>query len=341
MSSSVFGLDFFNSGLLSSELRELSKIKIRCTIFCENIPQIIIQVIYLQTGEGNFEVTILAMAASLLSVASTLIIYFGEKDNQEDDTVAKYFLRLFKMDSETGLAAAASKAAKDAIKSNRKKKKGLMEVLKEQVGSGGDKQIEVGTITMKDYGVIVHVQQLVTAAKLMKYKINKKDFNLTEYDYIRSLYEEKMQNVRRSVWEHFGLNSLNESGDREMISSWDLEYQIEFEVNEDDPSSSRGGALRLRSSVVSRSGDGRSSFAGGLATTNQPKQHIKHASNASEIEMQPMPRDGDYVSEYAGDPSDANAILGEISRLTARLTKLLEEKSGNQSVLQSTWDNTE
>ena len=62
--SRLFGLDFFNAGLLTSELHELSKIKIRSTIFMENVPQLIIQVIYSYHIGSLENATILAFIAS-------------------------------------------------------------------------------------------------------------------------------------------------------------------------------------------------------------------------------------------------------------------------------------
>eukprot|EP01084_Bolivina_argentea_P209957 357524_1 len=46
VSSAIFGLDVLNSGLTNHELRELNKIKVVSTIFLENIPQLLIQIVY-------------------------------------------------------------------------------------------------------------------------------------------------------------------------------------------------------------------------------------------------------------------------------------------------------
>ena len=332
VSSSIFGLNFFSSGLLSSELRELSKIKIHTTIYFENVPQILIQIIYLQSGTDDLSVTILALTASLLSVASTLIIYFGEKNIANQYTVAKYFLRFA-----TSSGTAMSPQAKAKMDSKKKKKKALMEQLRGIVGCAANKQIEIGSIMVKDNGVVVHIQHLVTANTMEQFKKEVDRVNITMNDYMESLYgkKKKIKKVFDAMWTHFELDGV------ESKSEWAVRYQLELDDGDDEILPVDSPSWRH---MVAYSGDGHSYFAGGLATTNQPKQHIKHASNASEIEMQPMPRDGDYVSEYAGDPSDVHAIIGEItaaSRKIARLSKLLDEKSGNQSVLQSAWDNTE
>ena len=240
----MFGLKLFSAGLLSSELRELSKIKIRCTIYFENIPQIIIQIIYLQKGTGDQSITILAMVASVLSVASTLIIYFGEKDIENEYDVAKYFLRLFTTNSVTGL----SDEAKKAMESNTKKKKKLIAEMTKIVGSGGDKQIEIGSVTLLDDGLAVHVQHLVTREKMESFKRDQNKFNITVDDYMESLYDRKIGKVFDAMWIHFGLSNEPKESKKE----WSVRYQLKLS----DAAADADADDEVDSFVVHYKGDG-------------------------------------------------------------------------------------
>ena len=323
VSSSIFGLKLFSAGLLSSELRELSKIKIRCTIYFENIPQIIIQIIYLRMDTDDQSITILAMMASLLSVASTLIIYFGEKDIANEYTVAKYFLRLFTTNSVTGLCDEAKKA----MENNQKKKEKLIEELTKIVGSGGDKQIEIGSVTLLDDGLAVHVQHLVTREKMESFKREQNKFNITVDDYIESLYDRKIGKVFEAMWIHFGLS--NEP--KVSKSEWSVRYQLELGgVNADggDGKDLSASASGMNSSMVKDSGDGIKSLLGGTNHRNQ--QIIADVG----IEMTGRTQSAtDYVVAPMDD-SDIDVLKDTIERLTALLernTNIVREtsQSGN------------
>ena len=55
VSSNIFGLWLFNSGLTLYELRKLQKIKIIGTILLENVPQLFCQFLYVYaTGTSNY-----------------------------------------------------------------------------------------------------------------------------------------------------------------------------------------------------------------------------------------------------------------------------------------------
>ena len=186
VSSGLFGLDFFGAGLLSSELRKLSKIKIRCTIIFENIPQIIIQIIYLRL-EGFQMVTVLALSASLLSVAATLIIYWGEKDLSNEYIVSKYFIKL----SGTSLSRDKPKAALESMMKRRK----WLRTRLTQIFGAGEKQIEIGSIKVQNDGVVLHVQHLIFEKELEKHRRNTDRYHVPVDDYVRFLFEPKISSI--------------------------------------------------------------------------------------------------------------------------------------------------
>ena len=97
VNSRTFGLELLSCGLLSSELRELSKIKLRSTIYFENAPQLVIQVLFTALpiqSDGIQMATVLAFVASLLSVLAAVLIDRAEKNNRNEYESTKYFVRL-------------------------------------------------------------------------------------------------------------------------------------------------------------------------------------------------------------------------------------------------------
>eukprot|EP01084_Bolivina_argentea_P127096 224851_1 len=86
LSSRVFGLTMFNSGLTQYELSRLGKIKIFGTILLENLPQILFQLLYVSAlGHSPTQNTILAFSASLLSIISSILAYYI--DTSADDAI--------------------------------------------------------------------------------------------------------------------------------------------------------------------------------------------------------------------------------------------------------------
>ena len=91
VSSNIFGLVMFNSGLTKYEMKKLSKIKIFGTIILENLPQLFCQVLYSYVLDEITETTQLAFCASLLSVTASTLSYWIEK-NAADTTAVQYYL---------------------------------------------------------------------------------------------------------------------------------------------------------------------------------------------------------------------------------------------------------
>merc|ERR1712228_975029 len=79
-------------------LKKLGKMKGISTIFMENVPQLIIQVIYsFNIGEVSNN-TQLAFVGSMISVISALSSYFIEQSNTDNMIVFKYYLKMTKND---------------------------------------------------------------------------------------------------------------------------------------------------------------------------------------------------------------------------------------------------
>ena len=80
VSSKIFGLSMFNSGLTKYELNKLTKVKVISTVVCENLPQIVIQLVYMVVfgfAETNVRnAVILAFIGSILSVIISMLIWY-------------------------------------------------------------------------------------------------------------------------------------------------------------------------------------------------------------------------------------------------------------------------
>merc|ERR1712228_1077279 len=79
-------------------LKKLGKMKGISTIFMENVPQLIIQIIYsFNIGEVSNN-TQLAFVGSMISMISALLSYFIEQSNTDNMIVFKYYLKMTKND---------------------------------------------------------------------------------------------------------------------------------------------------------------------------------------------------------------------------------------------------
>eukprot|EP01083_Nonionella_stella_P028833 79460_1 len=90
VSSGVFGLKQVNSGLTSHELKTMNKIKLIGTIWLENIPQLMIQVVYANASGEISANTAFSFLASVLSILVAVTSYLIEKTDENIATFAYY-----------------------------------------------------------------------------------------------------------------------------------------------------------------------------------------------------------------------------------------------------------
>eukprot|EP01083_Nonionella_stella_P185548 676863_1 len=227
VSSRIYGLDFFDSGLLPSELHELSKIKIQSTVLMENLPQAIIQIVYssiIGIIEGD---ALLAFIASTLSICASLIVFQAQKDQLSEGHILKYFVRFYNADGTT-----------QAQKKQIKMKKGL----KEQMAFGLSSVFEVpqqtiviGYVTPVPTGCVIHIQHLVfkndmhaLREKLLK-DISKDGFrgfdvHVTPQLFVSKRYDAKRREAADALSVHF-------FGKKD--ASFSIEYHSTFEAASD------------------------------------------------------------------------------------------------------------
>eukprot|EP01084_Bolivina_argentea_P127095 224844_1 len=91
VSSNVFGLKIMSSGLTQYELSRLSKIKVIGTVILENIPQLLLQILYIYTIKDITNAVAIAFSASVLSVIVSTLSYLIERD-VSGTKVVQYYL---------------------------------------------------------------------------------------------------------------------------------------------------------------------------------------------------------------------------------------------------------
>eukprot|EP01083_Nonionella_stella_P222284 793368_1 len=236
-SSRIFGLDFFNAGLLSSELHELSKIKIRSTIYLENGPQLIIQIVYSIITKEFATATILAFVASSLSVIASIIIYQAQKAVSDDYIITKYFIRLF---TPNRINADQTQQIKD--------RKGLKAKLGEmlcQIYGISHQSVEVGFVTVNDNGCLLHIQQAIFKADLetLKKKLMRNMNPSTGYLiqitgdlYLNNLFELNKEKILNALVSHFGFEK------KHVQKEFSVAYFEQFEEAMDDNEDQLGNA---------------------------------------------------------------------------------------------------
>eukprot|EP01083_Nonionella_stella_P170212 578767_1 len=231
-SSRIFGLQIFNAGLLSYELHQLSKIKIRSTIYLENSPQLLIQVLYALLQKELETATILAFVASFLSVVASIIIYQAQKDVSDEYFVSKYFisLRTEEFDADD--------------KANIRQYRGL----KAQLGNSlsalfavSDKSIEIGYIMINDNGCAIHVQMSVFKEDLETLRNNifrnqlqhmaGYNIQITEDLYIEHLFDEYRDKIALALIDHFHLDAVEKQ--------FSVRYNKQLEHVQDSQSKAR------------------------------------------------------------------------------------------------------
>ena len=272
ISSRLFGLDFFNAGLMSSDLHQLSKIKIRSTIFMENLPQLLIQIIYTAViGEAE-NATILAFIASSLSVIASVVIYQAQKEQNEDIIVTKYYIRFTDYKNSKIL---------DKYYANIKFRKGLKMELGEKlctVFNLPNKSIEIGFVTPNVRGCIIHVQHSIFKKELDEHRdkifalqLGEMNqgliFNVTPDLFAESIYDLHRFAVTQVLKDHFQIDDDN------FIATYHKRHE-DATKDPDNNNNNKGGHNKASSLLLKQNVDnteGLPLIGGGTGTKTKTK----------------------------------------------------------------------
>eukprot|EP01083_Nonionella_stella_P317665 1157779_1 len=223
VTSRIFGLDFFNCGLLTSELHELSKIKIKSTVLTENCPQLLIQVAYSIIINKIESDTMLAFVASTLSVFASLIVYQAQKDQLSEGHICKYFVRFYS-------DRVISQQQQEQIKQNKGLKEKLSLALS-FVFEVPQQTIEVGYVTIVGTGCVINIQHFVfnDDMQVLREKLLKQmghsgyyefDLQITPHQFVKHCYE----TYQRQIADVLSLHFFDEKNDLFYV-----EYHSKFE----------------------------------------------------------------------------------------------------------------
>eukprot|EP01084_Bolivina_argentea_P083876 151840_1 len=224
LSSKLFGLDIFCSGLTKYEMGKLSKLKVFGAVLAENLPQLIIMSIYaVYKAEAPSNIFVMSCMSSLLSIISALLVYFMERRASNYDVV-QYELELLKMNG-----VQLSKAEIHEISKKKECKKALGKSL--GVALNIDKNLlEFGKVTILHNGVDIKIIHYLFAEDLT---------DNTHYSLVTDLYDNHRQQTDDVLSSHFGfkvqfsVRTINiQSQEMQNMSNQFADHKAYFALND-------------------------------------------------------------------------------------------------------------
>eukprot|EP01084_Bolivina_argentea_P182145 314516_1 len=323
-SSRIFGFDFFNAGLLSSDLHELSKIKLRSTIYLENGPQLIIQILYSLIISEFESDTILAFVASSLSIIASIITYYAQKEQTKDFIVEQYFIRFHTPNDLTN-------TQQEKIEQRKGLKMGLGASLCSAFNIS-NKSIEVGFITKNKNGCSIHLQHSIFKDDLNSAKekvfhnqninIGYDMINITADRCIRNVFEECKHKICDALINHFDFQNGKEFAATYYKSNAILKEREHDKYN-------KNNIVDLMTRRMTRK---HTNTAYKSIDINESKEEVDN-KEGSEIEMQEMKQmQQDILIE---DSRNDIKIIKQVKRLKDELTSLenmLSNKADNNTL---------
>ena len=226
VSSNVFGMNIFSSGLTQYELKNMAQIRLFATIFLENIPQIALQLLYSAAIQQLSNAVIFAFIASLLSVLTTVLGYCIDR-HDENTKVFEYYLvtalncnqrSIFPATNVEGnkgeiTSMSASSVADNQITErerinllkNKGRRKQLSMDISELFGIP-QKNIQIGNSTITKYGLITYIVHLVPRSDLKQMALEKHQKRVSVKEYIDGLYVSLPKEINVVFRKHFDLN---------------------------------------------------------------------------------------------------------------------------------------
>eukprot|EP01083_Nonionella_stella_P185755 678171_1 len=237
VSCGMFGLNKFSSGLTQHELNALTKIKIRSTIWFENAPQIVIQIVYTIARGGDInDAVVFAFIGSMLSVVMTLASYYAQKNVNKDANVMSYYLRF-----DTGVGKLSSDQVKK-IENTKGRTKELTAAMVKALNIS-EENIQIGYVWILNNGLELSVSHFLTKAELAKHTRNIHGFTaqITPAEFLHKLYAQKK--VKEAMDQVFRAHS----------GIADTDFHVTFVVDPNAPGASASSAELLSSSSIGMS----------------------------------------------------------------------------------------
>ena len=247
VSSNVFGLKILSSGLTQFELKQLSNIKVFGTIVLENVPQLMLQLLY-ASERGIGPAVGIAFFASILSVIATLLSYLIDRNGNEVKPVQYYLTiqcqrvtakqdinkdvddlvdgpltirsHVSHRDITLGekLASLESPASSNTNQLtenetlNIMNNKGRTEFLGESLAALFEtqpKNIEVGSTLCHKTGATIHIVHMVyqTELDIMQQELDEDGITINPYFYAQQLFISLQKEITELLLTHFKLNN--------------------------------------------------------------------------------------------------------------------------------------
>ena len=215
LSSNVFGLEIFTTGLTKYELNRLQKIKIFSTIILENLPQIGIQFWYSDLIGEFSPTTRLAFSASILSVVATVLTSIVSREGNFKGAHPSYYISFGNPDGPRKSSIAGRKQSNvhgdvlQKIRKHRWQRNALTERLAKALQIPKT-NLEIGYVFLTNQGCIIHIIHAVSDIQLddLKSEINQNMWDkITAMFYVEQLYKLHQEDVTDVFQEHFHLDS--------------------------------------------------------------------------------------------------------------------------------------
>eukprot|EP01083_Nonionella_stella_P000869 2476_1 len=244
VSSRMFDLNIFNSGLSNSDLNQLLQIKLKSTICFENVPQLIVQIVYsAQTGVIT-NATFLAFIGSVLSIILSTASYYAQSLNRKDGDVVSYYIRFAKVNK-----GDLTPKQKDNIKAKKGRKERLEKEITTKLGIPHE-SLEIGYVTVESDGIKLHISHYVSRQALEGYTDGRNEQNPNRYgrmtfnatQYIGDMYDKEHLDELAVVFRNHFAEEVDSN--REENVTFTEEFDVTFTMNpEENASSSRAKLL--------------------------------------------------------------------------------------------------
>jgi len=216
ISSKIFGLSVFSSGLTAYELKQLSGIRIFGTVFLENCPQMTFQLLYTVSIGTLSNGVIFAFLTSFLSVLSAVLSHVLDKD-ELDTKVVKYYLTMQKAiasprstgddNGDTCTISVLKQSERISILKNMGRRNRLSIELSELFAIP-KKNLQVGNSIVSKYGVITYIVHFINDSDLKQISATATEsgdcYKVKEY--MEQLYASCGQEINAVFQKHFGLD---------------------------------------------------------------------------------------------------------------------------------------
>eukprot|EP01084_Bolivina_argentea_P193882 332613_1 len=197
VSSRVFGLSLFNSGLTLYELRKLLKMKmIAADVGLENVPQLIFKCIYSYYLGGISQNTYLSIVFSSLSLCAAVVSYFISSKSS-DCCVTQYDLEMVKDER-------MSTEEMDKILKKKERKEELTRALCAELRIE-ETCIELGYVKVMSDGFVMHVIHYTSKSALKSWNEYADDMCYEQLagKFVYRLYNDQKLKVKECFTQHF------------------------------------------------------------------------------------------------------------------------------------------